>query len=97
VGACCELRWCKPVEARVRSVGVVVGPPFFDDLTRLFEIGEQVLVKALVAQASVEALDKAILHRFARCDVVPFDAALLLPARIAFEVSSVPLSLTIIR
>jgi hypothetical protein len=37
----------------VRSVGVVVGPPFFDDLARLFETGEQVLVEALVAQASV--------------------------------------------
>ena len=27
-GACCELGWREPAEARVRSVGVVVDPPF---------------------------------------------------------------------
>jgi hypothetical protein len=54
-----------------------------------------VRVEALVAQPAVEALHKAILHRFARCDVVLFDVALLCQARIAFEVNSVPLSLTI--
>ena len=65
----------------MRSVGVVVGPPFFDDLTRLFEVGEQVLIEALVAQATVEALHEAILDRFARCDVVPFNTAFLLPGQ----------------
>ncbi len=79
LGACCELGWCEPVEARVWSAGVVVDPPFFDYLSRVFEIAEQVLVKALVAEASIVALDKTILHRFPRRDVVPFDAALLLP------------------
>ncbi len=29
------------------SVGVVVDPPFFDDLARLLEVGEQVLVETL--------------------------------------------------
>ena len=48
IGACCELSWCEPVQARVRAVGVVVDPPFFDDLARLLEIAEQVLVEALV-------------------------------------------------
>ena len=38
-------------------------------------------IEALVAQAAVEAFDEAILHRFARCDVVPFDATLLLPGQ----------------
>ena len=80
-GACCELSRCEPVEARVRSVGVVVDPPFFDDPARLLEVGEQVLVEALVAQAAIEALHEGILHRFARCDVVPFDTALLLPGQ----------------
>jgi hypothetical protein len=42
-------------------------------------VGEQMLVEALVAQATVEAFDEAILHRFTRCNVVPFDATLLLP------------------
>src|SRR6185312_11359116 len=58
-GACCELSWCEPVEARVRSVGVVVDPPCFDDLARLVEVGEQVLVEALVAQPAVVADDHA--------------------------------------
>lgn len=65
----------------MRSVGVVVDPPVFDDLPGFVEVGEQVFVEALVAQATVEALDKAILHRFARCDVVPVDAKLFLPGQ----------------
>lgn len=65
----------------MRSVGVVVDPPVLDDLTGLVEVGEQVFVEALVAQATVEALNKAVLHRFARRDVVPLDAKLLLPGQ----------------
>lgn len=63
------------------SVGVVVDPPFFDDLPRLLEIGEQVLIEALVAEPAVEALHEAILHRSARRDVMPFDGAFLLPGQ----------------
>jgi len=62
----------------LRSVGIVVNPPFFDDLACLAEVGEQVLVEALVKQAAVEA-NKAILHRFSGHDVVPFNFMLLLP------------------
>ena len=65
----------------MRSVGVVVDPPCFDDLAHLVEVGEQVLVEALVAQPAVEALHEAILHRFTRRDVVPFDLVLLLPGQ----------------
>lgn len=65
----------------MRSVGVVVDPPVLDDLTGLVEVSEQVFVEALVAQATVEALNKSILHRFARCDVVPLDAQFLLPGQ----------------
>ena len=39
----------------MRSVGVVVDPPFFDDLACLLDVGEQVLVEALVTQSAVEA------------------------------------------
>ena len=81
IGACCELSWCEPVEARVRSVGVVVDPPFFDDPACLAEVREHVLVEALVPQAAIEAFHEAILHRFARRDVVPFDGMLLLPSQ----------------
>jgi hypothetical protein len=60
-------------------------------------VGEQMLVEALITQSTVEALDKAVLHRLARCDVVPFDPILSCQANRAFEVNSVPLSLTIMR
>ena len=39
-------------------------------------------VEALVAQAAVEALDKAVLHGLARCDQVPANGALLLVTRL---------------
>ena len=38
VGAGSKLGWGEPVEARVRSVGVVVDPSCSDDLTRLVEV-----------------------------------------------------------
>jgi hypothetical protein len=62
----------------VWSIGVVVDPPFFDNLACLAEVREQVLVEALVTQSAVEAFHEPILHRFAGRDVVPFDVMLLL-------------------
>ena len=49
------------------SVGVspLSDPPFFNDLTGFLEVGEQVLVEALVTEPAIEALDEAVLHRFA--------------------------------
>jgi hypothetical protein len=49
----------------MRSVGVVADPPFFNDLTGFLEVGEQVRVEALVTKPAIEALDEAVLHRFA--------------------------------
>lgn len=69
----------------MRPVGVVVDPPFFDDLTGLVEVGEQVLVEAFVAQPAVEAFNKAILHWFAWRDIVPFDPVLFLPSQYGVE------------
>ena len=60
-GACCELRRCKPSQARVWSSGVVVGPPCFDDLPGLGKVAERVLVETLVTQPAIEALDEAVL------------------------------------
>lgn len=60
-------------------VQVVVDPPFFDDFAGMTVAAEQVLVETLVPQAPVEAFNEAILHGFAGCDVVPLDAAVLLP------------------
>jgi len=78
IGACCELSWCEPVEARVRPVGVVVDPPFFDDIASLVEVGEEGSLRH-VTQSAVEAFHEAILHRFAGRNVVPFKIMLLLP------------------
>lgn len=52
IGACCELSRCEPVEARVRSVGVVADPLVFDDPARLAEVREHVLVETLVTQVA---------------------------------------------
>jgi hypothetical protein len=68
-----------------------------DDLAGLVEVGEQVLVEALIAEVAIEAFDKTILHRFAGRDGVPFDLTFFLPGRTTFEVNLVPLLLTIMR
>ena len=81
IGAGCKLVGCEPIQARVRACCVVVVPPFGDDPPRFGQAGEEMFVEALVAQAAVEALDKAVLHGLARCDVVPANAAFLLPAQ----------------
>ena len=65
----------------MRAVVVVVVSPCTDQLAGMAEAGEQVLVQAFVARAAVEALDQAILNRFAGSDVMPLDTAFFLPAQ----------------
>ncbi len=50
---------------------VVVVPPVSQHLTGMAETGEQRLIQAFVTQASVEALDEAVLLRLAWRDVMP--------------------------
>jgi hypothetical protein len=64
-------------------------------LRGMLEAEEQALVQELVAHASVEALNVAILHRLARRDVVPFVAVILRPGEDCVRVNSVPWSETI--
>jgi hypothetical protein len=59
----------------VWSVGVVVDPPFFDDLTCFLEVGEQVLVETLVAQPAVETLDQRVFNGLPWPNEVELDAA----------------------
>ena len=80
-GPGCKLVRGETAEARVRSAAVVVGPPSIDDPAGLRQAPEQVLVEALVAEASVQALDEAVLLGLAGGDVVPLDSAFLLPAQ----------------
>ena len=70
-GAGCKLGAREPLEARMRASRVIVETPGFDDLARLSEAAEQVLVEAFVAKASDKALCKPILRRLARSDVMP--------------------------
>ena len=79
-GACCELNRCKPVKARVRSVGVVVDPPFFDDLACLLDVGGQVLVEPLVAHRPSKLSTKPS-PSVSRARCMPFDITLLLPGQ----------------
>ena len=78
----------------MRTHGVVVRPPCLDDPSRRSERGEQVLVQALVAQATIERFHEAVLLRLARRSVMPLDAGVLAPGEDGVTVSSVPLSLT---
>jgi hypothetical protein len=55
----------------VRAQEVVIVAPVRDDLTRLGQIQESVLVQALVSESAVEAFDEGVLHRLARLDIVP--------------------------
>jgi hypothetical protein len=64
---------------RVRPDVVVVASPGLDEEPGLSERGEDFLVQTLVAEPSVEALDESVLLRFARRDVMPFEAALVRP------------------
>ena len=61
------------------AVLVVVNPPCFDDLLGVAVASKYVFVQTLVAQAAVEAFDKAVLHGLAGCDVMPFNKPFLLP------------------
>ena len=78
-GPGCKLIRREPTEARLWLGRVVVVSPGSDNLTGMVVTGEQMLVQAFIAQASVKALDKAVLHRLAWLDVMPIDLAVLAP------------------
>ena len=73
--------WGESIQTRVWAFGVVVDPPCFGDLPSRRQAAEQVLVQALVAEPSVEALHEPVLLRFAWRDVVPQHRVRLLPAQ----------------
>src|SRR5436190_11218722 len=78
-GPGCKLVRGETAKARMRPVMVVIDPPSLDDLSGGVQAAEQVLVEAFVAEATVEALHEAILHRLAWSDVVPHHGVILLP------------------
>jgi hypothetical protein len=66
-------------DGRVGPFRVVVGDPGGDQITGVGQVAEQRLVQKLVPHSAVETFDEAVLHRLARCDVVPFDLVLGAP------------------
>lgn len=81
LGPGCKLVGCEAAEAGVRPIVVVAGSRLFDDATSGWQAAGEMLVEALIAEPSVEAFDEAILHWLAGRDVMPFDAAILLPSQ----------------
>ena len=63
----------------MRSLGVVDVGPAGDNRARVVDAEEQGLVQKLVAHPAVERLAVAVLHGFARRDVVPLHLHLLGP------------------
>src|ERR1700724_2239063 len=57
-------------KATVRSHGVIVGPPRIELYFSIFDRPEQLQVQAFVAQARIEALNEAVLHRLSWPNVV---------------------------
>jgi hypothetical protein len=73
--------WRQIAQTTVWPDGVVVEPPFGQDHSGMGERAEQRLVQQLVAQTAIETLDKGVLLRFARRDLVPFNTAVLRPTQ----------------
>jgi hypothetical protein len=87
---------CANPGANAGALGIVIVAPGFERGTGMRQRTEQRLVQELVAEPAIEALDERVLGRFAWRYVVPADAALVGPVQMALEVSSVPLSETIV-
>lgn len=65
----------------VWSPQIVVDAPSLDGFASVSVAGEHVLVQAFIPQASDEVLGESVLHWLTWGDEVPFDAALLAPAK----------------
>ena len=93
--ACCELLRRQIAQRAVRAHLVVIDPPIFNGLSCVVEGQEPALVQAFLAELSMEALDVAVLHRPAWRDEVQSDFVFIGHWSSAFEVNSVPWSMTI--
>ena len=58
---------------------IVVVAPAPEDRSGMGQTIKHFFVEALVAKLAIEALDEAVLHRFAGGDIVPGNTALILP------------------
>ena len=58
---------------------IVVRAPVFDEESGFGQGAKPMLVKAVVAEGAIEALDEGVLHRFARLDMMESNAGALSP------------------
>jgi hypothetical protein len=58
---------------------IVVRAPVFDEESGFGEGAKPMLVEAVIAEGSIEALDEGVLHRFARLDMMESDPGTLSP------------------
>ena len=61
------------------AMAIVIVASGRDQLPGVTQVGKQVLVGALGAQATIEAFNEAVMHWFSGRDVVPFDLSFFLP------------------
>ena len=69
-------------ERGMRAAGIEVIHPEGKFFLGVIEPEEKGLVQEFVPHAAIEALAKAVLHRFSRRDIVPCDAVLRSPAEV---------------
>ena len=69
----------RPFQARVRSMGIVGDPPYFDEPAGRGLAQEEMLAEALVPEAPDEALNRHVLFRLARLGVMLFDLGVASP------------------
>ena len=75
---------------------VVVSTPALNAEAGILEARKPVQIQTVLAELAVEALDERVLRRLAGLNEMQLYAAPLRPRNIAFEVSSGPLSQTIV-
>ena len=63
------------------ALGVVVDFPIFDELPRVAQVNEVVLVEAFVAHLPVEAFHNRVFRGLSRLDVVKVYLGLLAPGK----------------
>src|SRR5215217_587965 len=61
------------------SCAIVVLPPRLDGVSSIAQANEPMAVETFVAQSSMKALDKRVLHRLARFNEAQLDAPLVGP------------------
>ena len=64
----------------MRTLCVVVDPPFLDDFTGFTDAGEPVLVQAFLAVSPVEAFDVGVLGRLPGVDEIQLNAMIIGPS-----------------